>query len=97
MAHIGVIQWLIENGYTIRSISGSSMGALVGGIYAANKLEVYAEWVLALERTQVFLKRGFAHRRNAIQLTLLLTLSCRSGRGQGEGSPDFLKNGIDVL
>ena len=53
LAHIGVIQWLAENGYTIRSISGSSMGALVGGIYATNKLEVYAEWVLALERMHV--------------------------------------------
>ncbi len=32
LAHIGVIQWLTENGYAIRSISGTSMGALVGGI-----------------------------------------------------------------
>jgi NTE family protein len=48
-----VIQWLTENGYSIRSISGTSIGALVGGIYAANKLEVYAEWVLALERMHV--------------------------------------------
>ena len=32
LAHIGVIQWLTENGYNIRSIAGSSMGALVGGI-----------------------------------------------------------------
>jgi NTE family protein len=53
LAHIGVIQWLTENGYDIRSISGSSMGALVGGIYATRKLEVYAEWVLALERMHV--------------------------------------------
>jgi len=53
LAHIGVIQWLAENGYAIRSISGSSMGALVGGIYAASKLEIYAEWVLALERMHV--------------------------------------------
>ena len=53
LAHIGVIQWLNENGYDIRSISGTSMGALVGGIYAAGKLGVYAEWVLALERMQV--------------------------------------------
>ncbi len=53
LAHIGVIQWLTENGYEIRSISGSSMGALVGGIYATRKLEVYAEWVLALERMHV--------------------------------------------
>jgi NTE family protein len=53
LAHIGVIQWLVENGYQIRSIAGSSMGALVGGIYATSKLEVYAEWVLALERKHV--------------------------------------------
>lgn len=53
LAHIGVIQWLSENGYDIRSIAGSSMGALVGGIYAAGKLPVYTKWVLALERMQV--------------------------------------------
>lgn len=53
LAHIGVIQWLTENGYTIRSIAGSSMGALVGGIYASGKLAAYAEWVLALERMEV--------------------------------------------
>lgn len=53
LAHIGVIRWLTDNGYDIRSIAGASMGALVGGIYATSKLEVYAEWVLALERVQV--------------------------------------------
>jgi NTE family protein len=53
LAHIGVIQWLTENGYVIRSIAGASIGALVGGIYAASKLEIYAEWVLALERMHV--------------------------------------------
>jgi NTE family protein len=53
LAHIGVIQWLTENGFSIRSISGTSIGALVGGIYATSKLEVYAEWVLALERMHV--------------------------------------------
>ena len=53
LAHIGVIQWLAESDYEIRSVSGSSMGALVGGIYAAGKLDVYAKWVQALERMQV--------------------------------------------
>ncbi len=53
LAHIGVIQWLTENGYVIRSIAGSSMGALIGGIYATGKLEVYAKWVAALERIDV--------------------------------------------
>ena len=53
LAHIGVIEWLLENGYAIRSISGSSMGALVGGIFAAGKPSVYADWVRALERLHV--------------------------------------------
>jgi NTE family protein len=53
LAHIGVIHWLVENGYRIRSIAGASMGALVGGIYAAGKLEIYADWVCTLERLHV--------------------------------------------
>lgn len=53
LAHIGVMQWLTENGYTIRSIAGSSMGALVGGIFASGRLASFAEWVLALERMEV--------------------------------------------
>jgi NTE family protein len=53
LAHIGVIQWLEDNGFNIRSISGCSMGALVGGIYANSKLDVYANWVSDLERIHV--------------------------------------------
>jgi NTE family protein len=53
LAHIGVIQELEEQGYDIRSISGSSMGALVGGIYAAGHLSTYTEWVSALDRFDV--------------------------------------------
>lgn len=53
LAHIGVIRWLEAHGYAIRSIAGSSMGALVGGIYAAGKLDAYAIWVSALERLDV--------------------------------------------
>ncbi|MGI9333900.1 MAG: patatin-like phospholipase family protein [Gammaproteobacteria bacterium] len=53
LAHIGIINWLEAHGYAIRSIAGSSMGALVGGIYAAGKLDLYATWVQALERKDV--------------------------------------------
>ncbi|MCO6411442.1 MAG: patatin-like phospholipase family protein, partial [Thiogranum sp.] len=52
-AHIGVIGWLQDHGFDIRSIAGSSMGALIGGIYAAGKLDAYANWVRALERRDV--------------------------------------------
>lgn len=53
LAHIGAIRALEEAGFDIRSVSGSSMGALVGGIYAAGKLNDYADWVTGLGRTDV--------------------------------------------
>ncbi|GAA3920537.1 patatin-like phospholipase family protein [Litoribacillus peritrichatus] len=43
-AHIGVIEVLEEKGYKIKAISGASMGALVGGVYAAGKLPEFKEW-----------------------------------------------------
>ena len=45
LAHIGVIRWLEENGYKIDSISGCSMGALIGAFYAVGKLDAYVEWL----------------------------------------------------
>lgn len=47
-AHIGVIEELISAGYKITSITGSSMGALVGGIYACGNLEKYKNWAETL-------------------------------------------------
>jgi len=49
LAHIGVIHWLEEHGFEIVSISGCSMGALVGGVYAAGKLDEFEKWVRAVD------------------------------------------------
>ena len=51
--HIGVIEELEKNGYKIESISGSSMGALIGGLYACGRLQEYKEWVLGLDMFDV--------------------------------------------
>lgn len=48
-AHIGVIEELEARGYEIIGISGCSMGALVGGLYAAGKLRDYQNWVTGLD------------------------------------------------
>lgn len=53
LAHIGVIQWLEENGFRIESISGCSMGALVGGIYGAGKLDDFEHWVRAIGTVEI--------------------------------------------
>jgi NTE family protein len=47
-AHIGVIEELEARGLKITSIAGASMGALVGGLYAAGKLPEYKAWVVTL-------------------------------------------------
>lgn len=66
LAHIGVIQALVNNGLDIRSIAGTSIGALVGGIYAAGRLDVYTRWVTALERGDVIRLLDFAFDRKGL-------------------------------
>ncbi len=53
LAHIGIIYWLEENNYQISSIAGSSIGALIGGIYAAGKLDDYEQWVRAINKIDI--------------------------------------------
>ncbi len=53
LAHIGVIHWLEEHDFVIDSIAGSSMGALVGGVYAAGKLDEYEKWVRAIDKLDI--------------------------------------------
>jgi NTE family protein len=52
-AHIGVIKVLENLGYNITSVAGTSMGALVGGIYASGKLNEFEEWVSGLDVMEV--------------------------------------------
>lgn len=53
-AYIGAIEELISRGYNITSIAGTSIGSLVGGIYAAGKLEDLKEWLFTLNAWKVF-------------------------------------------
>ena len=52
-AHIGAIDVLEERGIEIVSVAGTSMGALVGGLFAAGKLDGYTEWVRNLTQFDV--------------------------------------------
>ena len=53
LAHIGVIEELEARGYHITSIAGCSMGALIGGVYAAGKLTEFREWMKTIDRKKM--------------------------------------------
>lgn len=53
LAHIGVIRELADQGYEIASISGCSIGALVGGIYDAGKLDEFEDWVSDISKIDI--------------------------------------------
>ncbi len=66
MAHVGVIEYLLEQGYEIRCISGASIGALVGGIYATGRLDLFRDWLLALSKTDVLRYLDFSFSGTAL-------------------------------
>ena len=53
LVHIGVIEELEEQGYHISSIAGASMGALIGGVYAAGKLTEFREWMKGIDKRKM--------------------------------------------
>jgi NTE family protein len=60
LAHIGVIKELENQGLTVSSIAGTSMGSMIGGIYALNQLEVFEDWILSLNPTEMLRQIDFA-------------------------------------
>lgn len=53
-AHVGAVQVVLERGHEIVTIAGTSMGALVGGVTAAGRLEEYTDWATGLTQYDVW-------------------------------------------
>ena len=66
LAHIGAIEVLEEEGYHITSIAGCSMGALIGGVYAAGKLKEFREWMKGIDRKRMLELTDFSLSLNHI-------------------------------
>ncbi len=66
MAHIGIIRELENRGATIGSIAGCSIGALVGGVYAAGKLDEFEKWVCAIKTTDIVSLLDIAWEKNGL-------------------------------
>ncbi|MBN2522854.1 MAG: patatin-like phospholipase family protein [Bacteroidales bacterium] len=59
-AHIGAIKVLEQSGFKITSVAGTSMGALIGGIYATGQLQQFEEWISSLDITEVLRLTDFS-------------------------------------
>ena len=66
MTHVGVIRCLEDHGFNIQYIAGSSIGAIVGGIYAAGKLDAFADWASALRKINVLRLFDFSFGKGGI-------------------------------
>ena len=66
LAHIGAIEELEAQDYRITSIAGCSMGALIGGVYAAGKLEEFREWMKTVDKKKIFELTDFSLSLNHI-------------------------------
>ena len=53
-AYIGALEVLQERGYEVSAVAGTSIGALVGGVYAAGHLAEFKEWLFSLNTRSVF-------------------------------------------
>ncbi len=53
LAHIGILRVLGEAGVPIRGVAGTSIGAVVGGLYVAGALDRYEEVMRGLDRQGV--------------------------------------------
>lgn len=60
MAHIGAIEELLSRGYNITSVSGTSIGSLIGGIFAAGKIQEAHDWFCSLDRQQILSLTDFS-------------------------------------
>src|SRR5690606_29283164 len=90
LAHIGVIRALDEDGrFEIAAITGTSIGALIGGLHAAGRLEPYTEWVRALTRRDIWNLLDFSFTRTGIfeGERLMKTLEDLVGNAQIESLP----------
>lgn len=65
-AHIGVIRALEDNGVEVRNIAGTSMGAVIGGVYAAGELDTYCEWANSLSGSDVVKLLDLSFSRKAL-------------------------------
>ena len=66
LAHISVIDSILNDGYDIVEISGTSIGSLIAAFYACGKLDKFKEWILTLDKLKTFSLMDFTVSQSGI-------------------------------
>ena len=86
LAHIGVLQWLYEHHVPVDLVAGTSMGGLVGGIYATGRtpdqiqqLIQNVDWDQALSGQLPFRDLSYRRKEDAVEFPTRLEFGLRKG------------------
>jgi NTE family protein len=86
LAHIGVLQWLYEHHVPVDLVAGTSMGGLVGGIYATGRapdqiqqLIQNVDWDQALSGELPFRSLSYRRKEDAVEFPTRLEFGLRKG------------------
>src|SRR5580700_9865808 len=86
LAHVGVIQWMEEHRIPVNYIAGTSMGGLVGGVYATgrNARQLYdvvrdIQWNQAMSGQTPFDKLSFRRKQDTREYPSTVELGLKKG------------------
>ena len=92
LAHIGVLQWLYQHHVPVDLVAGTSMGGLVGGIYATgltpdqiSKLIQNVDWDQTLSGQIPFKDLSYRRKQDAVEFPTRLEFGLRHGVQLPEG------------
>ncbi len=92
LAHIGVLQWLYEHHVPVDLVAGTSMGGLVGGIYATGKspdqiqqMIQKVDWDQALSGELPFRDLSYRRKEDAVEFPTRIEFGLRHGVQLPEG------------
>ncbi len=92
LSHVGVIKWLEKNRIPIDAVAGTSMGALVGGLYAAgytsDEIEQFlggVDWQAVLAQTPDFRQSAFRRKEDQREYPTAFEFGLKKGIGLPSG------------
>ncbi|HNY39658.1 MAG TPA: patatin-like phospholipase family protein [Bryobacteraceae bacterium] len=104
LAHVGVLKWLHEHRIPVDAVAGTSMGGLVGGLFATghspSQIEDFVsaiDWNQALQSSPPFAQLSFRRKEDQRAYPGTIELGYRRGRGLSFPSAFSSGHGVSLL